>query len=157
MRAGVNRFLFAAVWSRLRLMVHCAAMAHATILFDGVCNLCNRAVVFVLKRDPRGYFQFAPLQSEAARTILRQRGRDPDRLDTISVLTSDGLIQRSDAILEIARRLRPPWNLLWGLRYLPRSWRDALYAHIARRRYAWFGRREQCVVPQAGWAERFLA
>lgn len=132
-------------------------MAEATILFDGTCNLCNRAVVFVLRRDPRGYFRFAPLQSEAARRILLERGRSPDRLDTISVLTYNGLIQRSDAVLEIARRLRPPWHLLWGLRYLPRAWRDTLYDYIARNRYRWYGRREACALPEPGWESRFLA
>jgi predicted DCC family thiol-disulfide oxidoreductase YuxK len=131
-------------------------MAESTILFDGTCNLCNRAVVFVLRRDPCGYFRFAPLQSEAARRILLERGRSPDRLDTISVLTYNGLLQRSDAVLEIARRLQPPWHLLWGLRYLPRAWRDALYNYVARNRYRWYGRRESCALPEPGWESRFL-
>lgn len=131
-------------------------MAEATILFDGTCNLCNRAVVFVLRRDPKGYFNFAPLQSPAAREILRQRGRDPDRLETISVLTANGVLQRSDAVLEIARRLHRSWPLLWGLRYLPLSLRDALYNWVARNRYRWYGRRESCALPEPGWESRFL-
>ena len=128
------------------------------VLFDGVCNLCNAAVNFIIDRDRRARFRFAALQSEAALAALGRVGRkapagDPDSL----VLIEAGrLYERSDAVLRIARRLGFPWRLAWGLVVLPRSWRDAVYRHVARNRYRWFGRREVCRVPTPDLAERFL-
>jgi predicted DCC family thiol-disulfide oxidoreductase YuxK len=132
---------------------------HAVVLFDGVCNLCNGFVQFVIPRDSDGYFRFAPLSSEAAAHVLstaRDARHGGPLVDSI-VLVEDGVAHvRSAAALRIARRLGFPWVLGYGLMIVPRPFRDAIYDLVARRRYRWFGRRETCMVPGPGTRDRFL-
>jgi predicted DCC family thiol-disulfide oxidoreductase YuxK len=129
---------------------------HALVLFDGVCNLCNGLVQFVIPRDPDGYFQFAALSSEAADRVLLTARHDGPLADSI-VLVEDGVVYvRSAAALRIARRLGFPWVLGYGLMIVPRPLCDAIYDLVARRRYRWFGRRETCLVPGPGVRDRFL-
>jgi predicted DCC family thiol-disulfide oxidoreductase YuxK len=126
------------------------------ILFDGVCNLCNGFVRFVIARDPGGRFQFAALQSAHARRVL---GLDdaPDPLPDAVVLVEEGRIYtRSTAVLHIARRLAFPWPLAAALFVVPRPLRDWMYARVARCRYRWFGRRDHCLVPTPASRARFL-
>jgi len=126
------------------------------VLFDGVCNLCNRTVDFVIERDPREYFRFAALQSEPAQPLLRHCSLPPSSLDNI-VLVEDGhCYAGSTAALRIVRRLRAPWPLLYGLVVVPRPLRDTVYFWIARNRYRWFGKREHCRMPTPDIARRFL-
>jgi predicted DCC family thiol-disulfide oxidoreductase YuxK len=129
---------------------------HALVLFDGVCNLCNGLVQFVIPRDPDGYFQFAALSSEAADRVLLTARHDGPLADSI-VLVEDGVVYvRSAAALRIARRLGFPWVLGYALMIVPRPLRDAIYDLVARRRYGWFGRRETCMVAGPGVRDRFL-
>ncbi|MFO0963065.1 MAG: DCC1-like thiol-disulfide oxidoreductase family protein [Phycisphaerales bacterium] len=146
--------------------------AESVILFDGVCNLCAGVVRFVARRDPRGRFAFAPLGSPAAQRLLKRAGVDPatfagagagaegapdeDAPSTILLVDRDGVHARSEASLRIARGLRAPWPALWIFRLLPLSLRDALYDAVARRRYAWFGRSDECMVPTPELRARFL-
>ncbi len=123
------------------------------VLFDGVCNLCNAAVVFIIKRDPSGRFRFAPLQSDAAAALLRDAGDLPD---SIVVAEAGRVLTRSGAVLRIARGLRWPWPLAAALVVIPRPLRDWVYARVARRRYRWFGRRDTCMVPTPELRGRFL-
>lgn len=126
------------------------------VLFDGVCNLCNGFVQFVIARDPHGRFQFAALQSETARRLLERHGA-PDPLPDAIVLVEDGrLYTRSTAALRIARQLTFPWPLTAVCFVVPRPVRDWAYALIARRRYRWFGRRETCMMPTPELRARFL-
>ncbi len=126
------------------------------VLFDGVCNLCNAAVRFIIDRDPAGRFQFAPLQSAAGQELLSRHGLDAEQLQTI-VLVEDGrAYTRSTAALRIARRLRAPWSLLYGLIALPAPLRDWAYDLVGRNRYRWFGRRESCRIPTPEERARFL-
>lgn len=126
------------------------------ILFDGVCNLCNGSVRFVLKRDRHDRFRFAPLQSEVAHAYLPGPTSADPALSSM-ILVEDGQVyMRSDAALRIARRLTGGWPLLYGLMVLPRFLRDGLYNFIARHRYAWFGKRSTCMVPNEDVAHRFL-
>jgi predicted DCC family thiol-disulfide oxidoreductase YuxK len=128
----------------------------ATILFDGVCNLCNGFVRFVIARDPAARFRFAALSSPAAARALGDAGVTPPIPDTI-VLLDDGVAYfRSDAPLRIARRLRFPWPLAYGLMIVPRFIRDRVYDFIAARRYRWFGRRDACMIPTPELKGRFL-
>lgn len=128
----------------------------ATILFDGVCNLCNGFVTFIIARDPGARFRFAPLTSDAAQALLRQSGVTMPIPDTV-VLIEDGRVYfRSDAPLRIARGLTFPWPLAYALVIVPRFIRDRVYDAIAARRYRWFGRREVCMVPTADLRQRFL-
>lgn len=127
------------------------------ILFDGVCNLCNGAVNFVIDRDTGGHFKFAALQSEAARALMTEHTLPPGALDSI-VLVEDGRVyQRSDAALRIARRLRGIWPLLYGFMIVPRFIRDRVYDVVAANRYRWFGKEDACRVPTPELRARFLA
>ena len=126
------------------------------ILFDGVCNLCNSSVNFVIDRDPDGIFQFAALQSESASKIMDRHGMGHG-LDTIVLLENDRVYDRSTAALRIARRLNGPWPILYAAIVIPKFLRDAVYRFIARNRYRWFGRSENCRVPTPALKARFLS
>lgn len=134
--------------------------APATILFDGVCNLCNGFVQFVIRHDRRGQFRFAALQSEAGQALLAAHGQalpapgaDPDSV----LLVSGGRVyDRSAAILRITRALGWPWRLLGAGWLLPTAWRDAAYRFVARHRYRWFGRQASCMLPTPELRGRFL-
>lgn len=130
---------------------------HPVLLFDGVCNLCNAAVQWVLKRDRRAVFRFAALQSETGQRLLREANLPPAQLDTVVLADADGRIfTRSDAALEIVRRLGGGWRLLYGFKIVPRFLRDAMYNWVARNRFRWFGRREECLLPRPEWRARFV-
>lgn len=126
------------------------------ILFDGVCNLCNASVQWVLQRDRAGQFRFAALQSETGQHLLAAHGLDQASFDTVVLADGDRIFTRSDAALEIARRLGGPWSWLAVLRWIPRRLRDAVYNWVARNRYRWFGRQEACLLPRPEWKERFV-
>ena len=133
----------------------------ATILFDGVCNLCNGFVQFVIRHDAAGRFRFAALQSEAAQALLAAHGQAlaPTELaDPTSVmLVADGRVYtHSAAVLRIAGRLGGIWRLAAVGWLLPGTWRDGLYRYIARHRYRWFGRQESCMLPTPELRGRFL-
>jgi predicted DCC family thiol-disulfide oxidoreductase YuxK len=130
---------------------------HAVVLFDGVCNLCNGAVNFIIDRDPEGHVQFAPLQSELAQTALEARGHSASDLDTMVLLTEEAVYVRSDAALRIARRLSGAWPLLSLFVWVPRPLRDAVYDWVASHRYDWFGTRASCRLPTPDLRHRFLA
>ena len=132
----------------------------ALILFDGVCNLCNGAVNFIIDRDPEGCFTFAALQSEEAAPLLAEFGRQPESLatapDSIALIEGGHLYERSDAVLRIARRLDGLWPLSYAFVVLPKSFRDALYGWIAANRYRWFGKEDACRIPTPELRARFL-
>jgi predicted DCC family thiol-disulfide oxidoreductase YuxK len=127
-----------------------------TILFDGVCNLCNGFVRFVIPRDPSARFRFAPLQSAAAASVLRDAGVVAPLPDSMALVQDGRVFVRSDAALRVARGLRFPWPLFYGLIVMPRVIRDWVYDFVAARRYRWFGRRETCMVPTPELLKRFL-
>lgn len=136
--------------------------SRAVIFFDGVCNLCNVAVTFVIDRDPDAYFRFAPLQSEIGQQLLgRTRSRSATSemhtaLESI-VLVENGLYYtHSAAALRIARKLRGGWPLLYGLIILPKPLRDRAYTWVAKNRYRWFGKTEACRLPTAELKRHFL-
>ncbi len=130
----------------------------ATILFDGVCNLCNGFVQFVIRHDAAGRFRFAALQSEAGRALLAAHGATPATADPESVLLVSGgrLYSHSGAVLRIAQGLGWPWRLAAVGWVLPRAGRDALYRFVARNRYRWFGRQDSCMLPTPALKARFL-
>lgn len=126
------------------------------IVFDGVCLLCNGWVRFLLRHDQRRRYRFAAMQDDAGRALLKRHGLDPD--DPLSMLLVDGDLARrdTDAIIAVLTGLGGAWRLVATLRIVPGLLRDPLYRCIARNRYRWFGRREQCLVPDAAHRERFL-
>jgi len=128
----------------------------AIVLFDGVCNLCNASVTFIIDRDRRGRFAFAPLQSEVGRALLRRHGPWPDAIDSVVLVEGGRAYTRSRAALRIARRLDGAWPLLYGLAVLPTPVLDALYDLVARNRYRLFGRTGACRVPTPALRARFL-
>jgi predicted DCC family thiol-disulfide oxidoreductase YuxK len=129
---------------------------HPVVLFDGVCNLCNATVVFIIQRDAAARFRFASLQSDAARTLLAGLAAPSDLPDSIVLIEDGRLFTRSSAILRIAKGLRFPWPLAYAFMIIPRPLRDWVYSLIAARRYRWFGKRETCMVPTAELRQRFL-
>ena len=129
------------------------------VLFDGVCNLCNAAVQWLVERDPAGRFRYASLQSDAARALLSAHlGEDGiEALPDAMVLVDEaGVHTRSTAALRIAAKLGLPWKALAVLLVVPRFVRDGVYRFVARNRYRWFGHREACMVPTPELARRFL-
>ncbi|MDP4148246.1 MAG: thiol-disulfide oxidoreductase DCC family protein [Bacteroidota bacterium] len=133
-------------------------MTGPVLFFDGVCNLCNRSVQFVLKHDKAGKFRFASLQSVAGQDLLKKAGSAPGMyFDSFVLLESGKLYTRSMAALRVLKGLGGPWALLYVFRFIPAFIRDGLYNWIARNRYRWFGRRDECSVPSAEWEGRFLS
>jgi predicted DCC family thiol-disulfide oxidoreductase YuxK len=126
------------------------------LLFDGVCNLCNRSVQWVLLHDPKGIFRFASLQSDIGQALLRQHGLSTQKFDTVVLLDGPRVFLRSDAPLEVARRLGGLWSLFYAFKIVPRALRDAVYDWVARNRYRWFGHQSECFLPSPAWKGRFL-
>ena len=125
------------------------------ILFDGVCNLCDSFVQWVVKRDPAGIFRFAPLQGPTAGTLLERHGLPNDEPASIVLVEEAGVSVRSTAALLIATRLKGGFwarPLLW----MPLFVRDRAYDWVAANRYRWFGRKAECMVPTADLRGRFL-
>lgn len=131
-------------------------MTSATVLFDGICNLCNASVRFIIERDPQGYFQFASLQSAVGQQFLRQHGLAQAPLSSIVLIEAGRAYTRSDAALRIAQNLVRPWPLVAYGRWIPRPLRDAVYGWIANNRYRWFGQTAQCMMPSRQTRSRFL-
>lgn len=125
------------------------------ILFDGVCNLCNSSVKFIIKRDSEGQFKFASLQSETGQTLLRMHGLNKD-LNSFVLLEDDKVYLKSSAALRVCRKLGSAWPILSLFRFLPPFIRDFLYDFVAKNRYKWFGKEESCLVPSPEWKQRFL-
>ena len=130
---------------------------HALVLFDGVCNLCNGFVQFVLRRDKAGRVVFASLQSDLGQSVLRALELPTEQLGTVLLLDDGRVYDRSDAPLRLARYLGGAWPLATGLRIVPRFVRDGVYNFIARHRLQWFGQKDQCMLPRPEWRSRFLA
>jgi len=128
----------------------------SVILFDGVCNLCNGFVTFVIARDPGGRFKFAPLQSAAAGRLLGTMSSRAAWPDSVVLVENGRAWTRSAAALRIARGLAFPWPLAYAFVVVPRPIRDWIYTLVARRRYQWFGKRDVCMMPTPALAARFI-
>ena len=126
------------------------------VLFDGICNLCNGFVKFLIKRDPLCRFKFASLQSEFGRSLLVRLKMDPDLLYSLVVIHKNKVMLRSDAVLYISRHLGVPWKWLPVFTFIPRFLRDGLYNLVAGNRYKIFGKRESCMIPTAELKNRFI-
>jgi len=131
-------------------------ISNPVILFDGVCNFCNDSVNFVIKRDKKSIIKFAALQGEAGQQLLTQFKLPVDSFDTF-VFIEDGMIYtKSTAALKVCRYLTPLWRLLYGFIIVPKFIRDGIYQLIAKNRYAWFGKRNACMIPTPEVRSRFL-
>ena len=126
------------------------------ILFDGVCNLCNGSVQYVIRHDKEALYRFASLQSHTGQQFLRQYDL-PLKDFTSFVLIEDGVAYtRSSAALRVARRLSGFVRLLYGFIIVPQFIRDAVYNFISANRYKWFGKKDSCMVPTPELKQRFL-
>lgn len=126
------------------------------VLFDGVCNLCHGTVQFIIQVDHRARFRFASLQSDAGARLLKESGYQGPPLDSVVLVYRGKLWTHSDAVLEIARLLGKGWALAYTFKLIPRSIRDSIYRWIAKNRYAWFGKKESCMLPTPNLKSRFL-
>jgi predicted DCC family thiol-disulfide oxidoreductase YuxK len=132
-------------------------MQMVLVLYDGVCAMCNGLVKFVVARDRRDRFRFAPLQGELARDIVKQDGGDPDVLDTMYLVLDDGkVLKRGRAALKTIRSVGGAWRLLGVFAILPSFVLDFFYGLVARRRYKMFGKLEACPVPPPEQRHKFL-
>jgi predicted DCC family thiol-disulfide oxidoreductase YuxK len=126
------------------------------LLFDGVCNVCNGAVNFVIEHDPHGRFRFASLQSEAGRALLREHGLADMPVSTMVLIDAGQAFLNSEGVLRAAQRLGGAFTLLVPLLWVPRGLRDGLYRLFARNRYRLFGKSAHCLVPTPAIRARFL-
>jgi len=131
-------------------------MTKKIILFDGVCNLCNGAITFIIQRDKKDIFRYAPLQSEIGKELAAKHHIDLDKVDSIILVSEDKAYAKSTAALRIAKQLSAGWPLLAVFLILPRFLRDAVYDFIARNRYKWFGKKEACMIPTPELKSKFL-
>ena len=129
---------------------------HSLILYDGVCNLCNRWVQFVLKHDRKVQFTFAPLQGETAKKFLPEKNQLNQIPDTVKLVDNNKVYTGSGAVLQIFNKLGGGWKLLYALIIVPPFIRNGVYKFVARSRYRWFGKSESCILPPPEWKDRFL-
>ena len=127
------------------------------ILFDGVCNLCNGAVQYVIKRDRKGIFKFASLQSETGRAMLVQSGLPENQLKSFVYIHGNRFYTQSTAALKVAKQLKGPVQLLYRFIIIPRWIRDLVYDLVAKNRYRLLGRKDACMVPTPELKERFYS
>ena len=125
------------------------------VLFDGVCNLCNRSVDFIIRNQKSHKLQFASLQSDVGKSIVNKSGLD-EIPDSVMLFVDGELLVRSDAALAISTYLKRPYVYGIIFKYVPKILRDSVYNLIAKNRYRWFGKKEKCRVPSADERERFL-
>jgi len=125
------------------------------IFFDGVCNLCNNSVQFIIKRDKKNKFKFASLQSSFAKNNLSKH-IDVDKLESIVLLNEDKLYSKSTAALLIARELSGMWPMFYVFIIIPSFIRDWFYNVIAKNRYRIFGKKDSCMIPSPAFKEKFL-
>jgi predicted DCC family thiol-disulfide oxidoreductase YuxK len=127
------------------------------ILFDGVCNLCNSSVNFIIDRDTKNEFRFAALQSEVGQRLLSSMpAASLKDFDSVVLIEGDRIYKKSTAALRIARSLKGIWSWLYIFILIPRFLRDPIYNLIANNRYRWFGKKDSCRIPTAELRSRFL-
>lgn len=127
------------------------------VLFDGVCNLCNSAVQTIIKYDKKNKFVFASLQSEIGKHLLSERGINTETTDSIVlIIPNEAYFIKSDAALEIAKKLSGIFQFFGVFKLLPKGLRDQLYDFIAKNRYKLFGQKAQCMIPEKPVKHKFL-
>lgn len=126
------------------------------ILFDGVCNLCNASINFVIDRDKQKYFRYAALQSNTGETYLKKFEMSADVFNSIVLVEGDKFYTRSTAALRIAKKMDGAWPILYAFIIIPPFIRNAVYDYIAKNRYKWFGKEETCRIPTPELKSLFL-
>ena len=131
-------------------------MEKPIILFDGVCNFCSSSVQFVIKRDPKGVFNFCQLQSIKGKALLSQHGIVDDDLTSVILIQNNKTYKKSSAALQVARQLNMAWPILTVFLLVPPFIRDRVYDFIGNHRYKWFGKKQACWIPNKKISDRFL-
>ncbi|GGI57446.1 thiol-disulfide oxidoreductase DCC family protein [Winogradskyella haliclonae] len=128
------------------------------ILFDGVCNLCNSSVLYVIKRDKKNKFLFAPLQSKIGETIINEFNIDTTEVDSILLFNPETykIYSKSAAALHVGKSLNFPTNLMAAFFIIPAFIRNWFYDYIAKNRYKWYGKRDACMIPTPELKAKFL-
>ena len=127
-----------------------------SVFFDGVCNLCNRGVNFLISKDKKEVLKFASLQSDYAQNIIPKELLNRENLDTIIVYSDGQFYDRSNAVLKLCNILGGGFYVFLIGYLIPRFIRDGLYRFIANNRYRWFGKTAQCRIPTVDLKDRFL-
>lgn len=130
---------------------------HPIILFDGICNFCNGTVNFIIKQDKKKIFRFAALQSESGEKLLKQYQLDQPGIDSFVLIDNGKAYTMTAAVLRLYNKL--PWYWKWTQLFwiFPRLIRNFFYRLVAKNRYKWFGKREECIIPSPEIKERFLS
>lgn len=128
----------------------------SVILFDGVCNLCNNFVQFVIKHDKNERFKFASLQSDYAQKRLKSENLPQNDMRSIILIENNQIYRQSTAVLKIAKHLSGGWKLFQIFLILPKFIRNPIYSYIAKHRYKWFGKKDECMIPTPNLKSRFL-
>jgi predicted DCC family thiol-disulfide oxidoreductase YuxK len=126
------------------------------VLFDGICNLCNSSVQFIIKHDKKDKFRFASLQSDFGISQVENYQVDTKKIDSFIYIYKNKAFTRSSAALKIARQLDGAWPVFYIMIIIPRFLRDWIYNYIAKNRYRWFGKKESCMIPNPELKSRFL-
>ena len=126
------------------------------ILFDGICNFCNSAVNFTIKRNKKANICFAPMQTAAGEKLLQHYNLPADDMQSFIFIEKGIANKQSTAALKVCRHLRGLWPLCYGFIIVPKFIRDGIYNWIAKNRYKWFGVRQQCMIPTPEVKARFL-
>lgn len=130
-------------------------MNRPIILFDGVCNLCNSSVLFIIKRDKNATFLFAPLQSTTGLELMRKYNI-PEEFNSFILIEKEKYYKKSTAALRVAKKLSGLWPVMYGFIIVPAFIRDAVYDFVGKNRYKWFGQRNECMMPTPELQSRFL-
>jgi predicted DCC family thiol-disulfide oxidoreductase YuxK len=126
------------------------------IIFDGVCNLCEYSLLFIIKNDRQSRFKFVSAQSDRGMELQRLHGVDTLKDGTVILLKNGQVYVKSDAAVEIAKDLDGLWRLLYILKLIPKPVRDRVYSIISKNRYRWFGQKKECMLPDKNIKDRFL-
>ncbi len=129
---------------------------HNLILFDGVCNLCNGSVNFLIDMDSKNIFRFTSLQSEIGQQILKENGLNTNDFNSFILVKNGKIIKKSSAFLHVVTQLGGIWKLMNIFLAVPVFIRDGVYDLISKNRYRWFGKQESCRMPTAELKSRFL-
>ena len=131
-------------------------LSRPTIFFDGVCNLCTGSVQFIIKHDPKHYFRFASLQSELGKQVLQKFNLPSAEFGSFILLEEGKIYTKSTAALRVTKKLDSLWPLLFSFMIVPPFIRNWVYSFIAKNRYRWFGKKEECWIPNAELNNLFL-
>lgn len=126
------------------------------IFFDGVCNLCNSSVQFIIRHDKKKIFRFASLQSSIGQQLLKENKLVEKYFDSFILFENQTIYTRSTGALKCVKKLSPPWSWLYIFIIVPRFIRDGIYSWIAKNRYRWFGKKEACWLPSRELRSLFL-